>query len=294
MNNAKKPILICLIFCLISVLSACTNKQTVSQIVATTRPVYEFTDYLCQNTDIPVSGIVTENVSCLHDFTLQVSQMKKIEGANVLIISGLGLEDFLNSAIRHTNNIIDASQNIPTLCPEEHHGSNHNHRHEINPHIWLSPANAKIMAKNICNGLCLQYPQYTEVFSKNLESLEKKLDALEEYGQKQLSNLSCRQMLTFHDGFAYFADAFHLTILESIEEEAGSQLTSAKRIELQKLVAEHHLPAIFTEINGSNDTANAIASVTGASIYNLDMAMSNNDYFTAMYHNIDIIKEALG
>ena len=134
----------------------------------------------------------------------------------------------------------------------------------------------------------------TEVFSKNLESLENKLDALEEYGQKQLSNLSCRQMLTFHDGFAYFADAFHLTILESIEEEAGSQLTSAKRIELQKLVAEHHLPAIFTEINGSNDTANAIASVTGASIYSLDMAMSNNDYFTAMYHNIDTIKEALG
>jgi hypothetical protein len=40
--------------------------------------------------------------------------------------------------------------------------------------------------------------------------------------------------------------------------------------------------------------ARIIAAETGVSLYALDMAMSGDSYFEAMYHNIDTIKEALG
>ena len=41
-----------------------------------------------------------------------------------------------------------------------------------------------------------------------------------------LESLSCRELITFHDGFSYFADAFDLTILRAMEEEAGSEASA--------------------------------------------------------------------
>lgn len=43
-----------------------------------------------------------------------------------------------------------------------------------------------------------------------------------------LESLSCRELITFHDGFSYFADAFDLTILRAMEEEAGSEASAVR------------------------------------------------------------------
>ena len=101
-------------------------------------------------------------------------------------------------------------------------------------------------------------------------------------------------MIPFHDGFYYFAQAFHLTILESVEEESGSEASAKDLIHLTELVRKHDLPAIFTEVSGSDSAAQVIARETGCKVYALDMAMSGDSYFEAMYHNINTIREALG
>jgi ABC-type Zn uptake system ZnuABC Zn-binding protein ZnuA len=101
-------------------------------------------------------------------------------------------------------------------------------------------------------------------------------------------------MITFHDGFGYFAQAFDLEILQAIEEESGSEASAQELISLIATVQEHQLPALFTERNGSVSAADIIAAETGATIYALDMAIAGEDYFQAMYHNIDTVKEALG
>ena len=85
-----------------------------------------------------------------------------------------------------------------------------------------------------------------------------------------------------------------MTILKAVEEESGSEASAQELIELITLVEEQSLPAVFTEANGSTSAAGVIARETGCRSYALDMAMSGNSYFDAMYHNIDTIKEALG
>ena len=119
------------------------------------------------------------------------------------------------------------------------------------------------MAKNICAGLSRRYPQHADTFSNNLASLTEELNALQEYANRQLSQLSCREMITFHDGFAYFANAAGLTILEAIEEESGSEASASELTALIQTVREHSLPAIFTESNGSPSAAGIIAAETG-------------------------------
>lgn len=294
-----KKILIALLLPLL--LAGCAKAPERADIAATTLPVYDFTQALCRGTDLTVGRLITESVSCLHDYSLNVNQVRQAEHAQTVVLSGAGLEDFMED-ILVGKPTVDASRGIPLLEGEEHEEHDHHeehhahdgHDHEWDPHIWLSPENAKIMARNICQGLTEQYPQWETVFSENLQELLSRLDALEVYGQAQLRDLSCRELITFHDGFAYFAQAFDLEILAAVEEESGSEASAKELIELITLARDHSLPAIFIEKNGSVSAADILCRETGAQKETLDMAMAGDSYFTAMYHNIDTIKEALG
>ena len=275
-------------------LCGCTREPS-ADIAATTLPVYDFTSALCQGTPLTVTRLVTEEVSCLHNYSLNVRQVQAAEAADVIVQSGAGLEEFLHDLLQDKA-VIDASEGIDLLCPEEEHEHDHDHEghsHEEDPHIWLSPENAAVMAENICRGLCRRYPQYQEIFQRNLPGLLEQLDALQAYGEQKLTGLSCREMIPFHDGFSYFAQSFGLTILEAVEEESGSGASAKELIHLIELVRAHELPAIFVEKNGSSSAASILSRETGAKVYMLDMAMSGSSYFDAMYHNIDTIKEAL-
>ena len=280
-----------------TLLTGCSAPPSYAQIAATTLPVYEFTSRLCEGTGITVTRLVTESVSCLHDYSLNVNQVKAAESAEVIVMNGAGLEEFMEDILDKSGYLIDASYGISLLeCEEEsdHDHGHEGHDHEVDNHIWLSPVNASMMAQNICEGLCGIYPEQESVFRSNLNVLLTNLNTLQVYGETQLGSLSCQELITFHDGFNYFADSFDLTILRAIEEDSGSEASAAELIELIKEVEHHNLPAIFTEISGSSSAASVISRETGTAIYTLDMAMAGESYFDAMYHNIDTLKEALG
>ncbi len=284
----KRLVLLLAIICIL--LSGCGKPEPSCDLAATTLPVWEFTTRLCQGTGLTVARLVTENVSCLHDYSLKVDQVRATEGAKTVILSGAGLEDFM-SDILEGKDVIDSSAGI--TLQECHQEGHEGHRHEADSHIWLSVDNVRAMVKNICTGLTARYPAYTATFESNLATLLADMDKLELYASTQLSALSCRELITFHDGFSYLADSFGLTILKAIEEESGSEASAAELKELCHLVESHRLTAIFTERNGSASAAGIISAETGANIYTLDMAMSGESWFTAMYHNINTLKEAL-
>ena len=292
----KKCLLLILIISLL--VSGCGSLQIPAQIATTTLPVYEFTVRLCEGTGLTVTQLVTEPVSCLHDYSLNVNQVRAAEAAELIVISGAGLEDFMADLLAQKT-VIDSSAGISLLEGGHHHDHEHghensgDHHHEEDPHIWLSPRNAKIMAQNIAAGLSRQYPQFAAVFEENLSSLLQDLDALQAYGEAQLSSLRCRELITFHDGFAYLADAFGLVILEAVEEESGSEASAAELIHLITEVRHHGLPAIFTETLGSVSAAQVIAAETGVPVFELDMIMHGSSYFDSMYRNIDTLKGAL-
>ena len=291
----KLPVILALLIAL----SGCAP-TTPADIAATTLPVYDFTCRITAGSGLTVERLITEEVSCLQHYTLTVGQMKAIEGAQVVILSGAGLEEFLGDALDSAHSVIDSSENIPLLEGGHHHHHEEDateeedhHDHEHDPHLWLSPAHAAMQAGNICAGLSREYPEFAELFEANLALLLADLQKLEEHGRQQLSGLASREILTFHDGFAYLADAFGIEIVEAIEEESGAEASAKELIHLIEEVRLHDIAAIFVETNGSGSAASIIAAETGAALGTLSMAMSGDGYFTAMYENIDSLKEAL-
>ena len=282
-------------FLLLALLTGCSPQKAPADIAATTLPIYEFTTRLCAGTGLTVTRLVTENVSCLHDYALNVRQVRAAEAADVIVINGAGLEEFMEDLLSGAD-VIDSSRAVTVLEAEGHHDHDHHghdHAHESDSHTWLSPENAMVMAETIAEDLSVRYPEHAGAFAANLSSLLSDITSVQTYADEQLGSLACRDLLTFHDGFSYLAHAFDLHIVHAIEEESGSEASAAELKHMIEITREHSLPAVFVEANGSCSAASIIAAETGARVFTLDMAMSGESWFDAMYHNIDTLKEAL-
>ncbi len=94
------------------------RSRKTADILATTQPVYQLASALTDGTGLSVSLLISEPVSCLHDYTLTVAQMEKIEGAQLVLESGLGLEDFMEGALSGKTRI-DISSGLSTLTRDE-------------------------------------------------------------------------------------------------------------------------------------------------------------------------------
>ena len=264
-------------------------------VAATTYPVWQFTCAVTEGTGLRVERVISEPVSCVHDYALSVEQMKILSRSRAVVISGLGLEDFMADVLPDGERCIDASDGIETLSADAHdHDHDHDHEHgEADPHLWLDPARAGQMVRNIAAGLSGLYPAYAETFSRNAEAYCAELDKLLEEGRAALSGLSCRELVTFHDGFGYFADAFGLDIAAAMEVEAGSEPPARELEEIVGLLRERDIPAVFCEASGDDAVARLVANETGAGVFALDLGMGARDYFETVRHDLETVKEAL-
>ena len=282
--------LVCLI-CVLLLLAGCTpagQKPSQVNIVATTYPTYLAALAVTDGVEgVSVSRLDTGSVSCLHDYTLTVNDMKKLSRADVIVINGVGLEDFLSDALASTDAlVIDCSEGIDLLPAAGHHDHDHEHSGEadhFDPHYWMDPLNAQTMVGNVRRGLWFLFPgEVAPDLSANTTLSFEQLQPLYEFGLKYLypnseNAVSVPGLITFHDGFQYLAYTFHLPLLASIEEEAGSEASAKEIVEISQLVKEHDIPVIFTEANGSDATAQAVARETGCAVASLSMIMDGRE-----------------
>ena len=84
-------------------------------VAATTYPVWQFTCAVTEGTGLRVERVISEPVSCVHDYALSVEQMKILSRSRAVVISGLGLEDFMADVLPDGERCIDASAGIETL-----------------------------------------------------------------------------------------------------------------------------------------------------------------------------------
>ena len=276
--------------CALLLLVGCTpagQEPAQMNIVATTYPTYLAALAVTDGIEgVSVSRLDTGSVSCLHDYTLTVNDMKKLSRADVIVMNGAGLEDFMSDALASTDAlVIDCSERVELLPATGHHGHEYSGEDlgHFDPHYWMDPLNAQTMVGNVRFGLWFLFPgEVAPDLSANTTLAVEQLQPLYELGLRYLypqseNAVSVPGLITFHDGFQYLAQAFHLPLLRSIEEEAGSEAGAKEMDEIIRLVKENNIPVIFTESNGSDATANAIARETGCTVAQLSMIMDGRE-----------------
>ena len=306
----KRPILSMLLSVLL-LLPGCAQAPSGSSqeegltVLATTYPVYLFARTVAQGVEgVTVERLNTGSVSCLHDYTLSVDDMKKIEGADVIAMNGAGLEDFMDDALAASSAaVIDCSQGVALFENADHiheeGDGGHDHGH-WDPHYWMDPGNAAVMVRNLQEGFALADPDHGDAYARNGEEAAGQLPSFAGDCTQALEGAEGAALITFHDGFHYFAQALGLPLLASIEEEEGSEASAMEINEITQLVKEHQLPVIFTEVNSSDATANAISRETGCQVAQLTMLMDGPEegdlstYLEGVRSNVNTIVSFFG
>ena len=262
-------------------------------IVTSFYPMYVATINITKGVDgVEVVNMTKPQTGCLHDYQLSTEDMKKLENADVFVVNGGGMENFLDKVVSQQKNlkIIDASRDIGLIADGN----------EMNPHVWVSVSNAIAQVKNIAGELAAADPEHADAYRANALAYVEKLEALKKDMHAELDDLPHKDIVTFHEAFPYFAEEFKLNIISVVEREPGSEPSPKELEDTVAQVRKLPVKVLFTEPQYSPGAAETIARETGAKIYSLDPVVTGeanesamDAYINAMRKNADVLKEAL-
>ena len=199
-------------------------------------------------------------VQSAHEVSLPVSAMLKMEQADLIIWIGDGFEARIAKpmALLPKGKLIKVMDLafLPTQATATHkgkeedkhkHSTLENHQHlGFDPHVWLNPANANILANRIQQRLGL--PLLPIISSALVEQLKNELQPLKD-----------RNYLTHHDAFAHFVTAFDLTKGLSIRDANGASQGARSQYKLRQKAKSQTAACIFIEPQYADKDARLIA-----------------------------------
>ena len=194
-----------------------------------------------------------------------------------------------------------------------------------NPHVWLDPLNAKIMAGNIAASFEKIDPTNAEEYKRNLEAFEKHIDEalfgkalVDEVGGKQLARqarqgrlaeylkqsdlgaklggwlkqaepLRGRPIVSYHKSWIYFAERFGLTIPVEIEEKPGISPSARHRDQVLALIRDQKIKTILQEVFYERSAADYLAKETGAHAVIVPLDLGEQVEAHSYFELIDLI-----
>lgn len=251
---------------------------------------------------VSVRNLAAPSVGCLHDYQLQTADMKVLDGADVLIVNGAGMEAFLPEITRSFPSLplVRASDGIDLLSDGDAVQIGDAEEEEVNAHIWLDPLRAVLMAENIANGLAEVMPEHRDALLSSLASYRGRLTALDELLRSRLQDLPRRDIVTFHEAFPYFASAYGLHVAAVVNKEPGEVLTPSQMGRLVLEIEKLGNPPLFVEPQYTDLSAQTLSRETGSAVFSLDPVVSGPEenvpldyYETVMLKNAETLIEAL-
>lgn len=291
-----------LILCM-ALLSGCAAIGRATTIVTSFYPMYIFTQNVAAGIEgITVVNMADQNVGCLHDYQLQTRDMVTLERADVFVINGGGMEQFMEKVASQYSAlpVVNASEGIDMLCSGHEHDAHGEHAHEgemLNAHVWLDPRLAAQQVINIGEGLAIADPANADAYRANAAAYSEEILAVGMEIGAMLAPYTGSRIVTFHEAFDYFALAYGIEIAGVIQSEAGEEPATREIASMCDLVKGQGITALFVEPQYPQRAAETIARETGAVIYMLDPMVTGDgamdSYERTMLSNAAVLMEAL-
>ena len=132
------------------------------------------------------------------------------------------------------------------------------------PHIWVSPRNAKVMVENICRGLIEVDPENATDYRRNADAYREELDALDAEIADALARSGVTKIMVYHASWAYFARDYGLV---EVPIESEGKEPSPQRIEhLVRQAEEEGIRVIFASPEHSTRSAEVIAKEVNGTV----------------------------
>ncbi|MEK3703498.1 zinc ABC transporter substrate-binding protein [Paenibacillus sp. FSL R7-0198] len=314
------------------VLSACGQDSSNSakivegkvNVVTTFYPVYAFTTAI-GGEDANVINLLPTGVEP-HDWTPKSQDIVNTSKAQLFFYNGAGLEGWVPNFLKSLNSdtqvkSVAVSEGVKLLTAEGDDGHGHGEEHEdehadehtdeatsedvadhhIDPHTWVSPKSAMIMAENIKNSLVEADPDHKAGYEQRYEELRTKLETLDQRFTDELATVPNKEIVVSHQAFGYLARDYGLTQHAIMGLSPDAEPTGQDIVKLAKLVKDEGIKYIFFEELVSDKLAKTLASEAGVETMVLnpvegltkEQATNGDDYFTLMEKNLQNLLIAL-
>ncbi|MGE4559372.1 MAG: metal ABC transporter substrate-binding protein [Desulfobulbus sp.] len=298
---------------LVSLLAGCPSwslaRKPALHILVSTFPIYQLTRNVTRGVDeIAIDLMIPAGLGCPHDYALTPQDMRKLAKADLLIINGLGMEEFLGAPLTQANprlQVIDSSSGIDGILPqeeEEHHGHEevHHHHRGSNPHLFASPRMAARIAENIARALAQHLPAAAPSLLANGTTYGQQLQQLADDMTRAGKGLANNRIVTQHGVFDYLARDMGLEVVAVVQAHAGQNPSAAEILEIVTTIKAKKAGAIFTEPQYPEAVGWTIAREAGIASARLDPAANGPEgapldyYQQVMRTNLDTLEQTLG
>ena len=227
-----------------------------------------------------------------HDFSLRPSDIRSINSADLVVWVGPELEGFMAKPLANHPHALTLTQveGMPLFnyATQDSHGSHDDHDHAahehgdhdegheghhhegVDPHIWLGPTQAKVIAKAIASELGKLDPANQARYDANLAAFDAKVDAKDKVIAGQMKAVNEKGYFVFHEAYGYWERHYgmssegHFTV--SPERRPGAKTL----VDIRKALEEKQASCIYAEPQFSPAVIESVARNTGAKVLLLD------------------------
>lgn len=247
-----------------------------------------------------------------HTYEPSPTDSAALAEARVIVENGVEFESWLDDLVTAAGSKaarVVAADGVTLRAGDAHDETTTSaagHAHDaFDPHIWHDVKNAMQMVRNIQAGLSAVDPSNAATYRANAEAYLETLADLDAYVVAQAATVPAdrRRIVTNHDAFGYFCDAYGFTLVGDVLGALSTEAAEPSAQQLAQLadrVRAEDVSVIFTENVVSTDVADALARETGVRIGGalytdaLSAAGGPADTYAAMIRaNIDTIVAAL-
>lgn len=198
-----------------------------------------------------------------HGFEPTPKNSKQLSKADVVFVSGLGLEGWLErliSASGYKGQVVIASTGVDTRKMDEEG------KRVTDPHAWNSMANGVKYANNVMNALIVADPEDADYFRKRGGEYIQQLEKLDAYAKAQFAAIPVgqRKVLTSHDAFGYFSQEYGVNFLSPVGFSTESEASASGVAALITQIKQEKIKTYFIENQTDPRLVKQIAAASGA------------------------------
>ncbi|MNZ93875.1 High-affinity zinc uptake system binding-protein ZnuA precursor [compost metagenome] len=285
-------------------------------VVTSFYPIYEFATAI-GGEDVNVINLLPAGVEP-HDWTPRSKDIMNTSKAQLFLYNGAGLEGWVPNFLKGIGNdasvkAVEVSQGVKLIYTDEDDGHNHgggeeseaheeeHDDHHIDPHTWVSPKSAKVIAENIKNSYVEADPDHRDNYEARYEELSKKLDELDNKFESELSKTQKNEIVVSHQAFGYLCRDYGLTQYAIMGLSPEAEPRAQDIVALSKIVKEKGIKYIFFEELVSDKLAKTLAGEAGVETLVLNpvegltsaQEKAGDNYFTLMEKNLQNLILAL-
>ena len=218
------------------------NDSTISEteltVSATIFPIYDILRQIAGET--VTTELILQPGESPHTFNMTPSVQKIIDNSNLIFVVGHGLDNW----IVKSGNVSPVHTNVSLLTSNDDDDKHHD---GVNPHYWLTPGNASIIATNIATVLAELDPINAESYEARAANFHAAMISLESELLGQVGPIKTIAFITLHDSFSYLAQAFGLNLVGSFEPSGAEEPSPRYLKKLHETVESHNVKAVFSE-----------------------------------------------